>query len=135
MKRILTILTVGLILAAFQPVMAIPALQTYIPGATWNASTQTWVTTSGSFELWVIAANTISKPLYDLTLVTALAKDQSPVAGAFSIDGTDYDNFIFGTPPSWGASAGDYPPHDIYPTNYFELSIASLVVATHTGSV
>lgn len=127
MKRFLTILTVGLILMAVQPVMAIPVLQTYIPGATWNAGTQTWTTTSGSFELWLIAANTDTKPLYDLTLVAALATDQSPVAGALSIDGTDHDSFIYGTPPSWGESEGDYPPHSIYPTNYFELAIASLV--------
>ncbi len=128
MKRLL-VLTAMVVLTAMlsQAAMAIPALQIYIPDATWDASTQTWITGESDFELWVIAANTDSKPLYDLTLSVALADGQAPVAGALSIDGTDYNSFAYGTPPSWGDDAGDYPPHGIYPTNYTELYIADLV--------
>ncbi len=127
MKKTFLILSVLAVMAFGQTALAIPSLQTFIPGASWNAATQTWVTTAGSFELWVIAANTDSKPLYDLTLVGALASAQAPVTGALSIDGSDINSFIYGTPPSWGESAGDYPPHSVYPTNYFELGISSLV--------
>jgi hypothetical protein len=127
MKKTLLAVMVLTLVACGQTALAIPALQTFIPGASWNAATQTWVTLSGSFELWVIAANTNTKPLYDLTLVGALAADQSPVTGALSIDGADINSFSYGTPPSWGDNAGDYPPHGVYPTHYFELAIASLV--------
>jgi hypothetical protein len=127
MKRAMLILSAMAVLALGQPVLAIPSLQTFIPSASWDAATQTWVTTSGTFELWVIAANTASKPLYDLTLVGALASDQDPVTDALTIDGSPVNDFEYGTPPSWGESSGDYPPHGVYPTNYFELSIASLV--------
>jgi hypothetical protein len=36
---------------------AVPNLQLYIEGATYDPGTQTWTTTSGSFKLWVIAQN------------------------------------------------------------------------------
>jgi hypothetical protein len=127
MKKVLFVVSVLAVLAFGQTALAIPALQTFIPGASWNAATETWVTTAGSFEIWIIAANTNTKPLYDLTLVGALAKLQSPVTGALSIDGSDINTFEFGTPPSWGDNAGDYPPHGVYPTHYFELAVSSLV--------
>lgn len=115
-----------LLVLTSQAAFAIPALQIYIPDATWDASTQTWVTGESDFELWVIAANTDSKPIYNLTLCVALM-GETPTPGALTIDGTDYDSFVYGTPPSWGGSAGDYPPHSIYPTNYVEMSVADLV--------
>ena len=123
-------LTIPMLLLAgmlTQSAMAIPALQIYIPDATWDASSQTWVTGASDFELWVIAANTDTKPIYDLTLAVALAHEQAPITDALSIDGSTYNGFVYGTPPSWGDDAGDYPPHGIYPTNYLEFSIASLV--------
>lgn len=128
MKKFALILSlVGLLIAASQTAHAIPALQIYIPGATWDASTQTWVTYSDDFQLQIIAANTDTKPIYDLTLVFALASGQAPIPGALNIDGTDYDSFTYGVPPSWGDNAGSYPPHSVYPTNYYELAVASLV--------
>jgi len=36
------------------PAFAIPDLQLYVEGAQYEASTQTWVTTSNNFKLWVI---------------------------------------------------------------------------------
>ena len=130
MKKLLLILTaVVMVLGYASSAYAIPALQTYInaPDTYWNASTETWITGSGSFELWVIIANTDSKPLYDITLVAALAGGQAPITGALTIGGTDYNSFQYGTPPSWGNSMGDYPPHGVYPTNFMEMSVASLV--------
>lgn len=127
MKKLFVLLPALLVLIACQSAMAIPALQIYIPGAVWNSSSQTWVTDASDFELWVIVANTDSKPVYDLTLVAALDPTEAPVPGALTIDGTDYDSFFYGTPPSWGSNAGNYPPHSIYPSNYAEMQIAALV--------
>jgi hypothetical protein len=39
---------------------AVPNLQLYIEGATYDPGTQTWVTSSGTFKLWVIAQNDAS---------------------------------------------------------------------------
>lgn len=128
MKKVLLLASTVIVLTlSFQSAMAIPALQVYIPGATWDAPSQTWVTSSGDFELWIIAANTDSKPIYDLTMVFALAQGAAPVTDALSIDGTYYNTYSSGTPPSWGDNMGAYPPHGVYPTNYLEYGIASLV--------
>lgn len=54
MKRVLAI---GLLALTLVPTtgFAIPLLQLYIEGATYNSSTQTWVTTASNFKLWVLA--------------------------------------------------------------------------------
>jgi hypothetical protein len=106
---------------------AVPAIQVYIPGADWDAASQTWVIYSSDFELQVITSNADSKPLYNLTLVTSLGPDETPTDGALSIDGVDYNDFTYGTPPEFGDNAGTYPLHGVYPANYFELEIAALV--------
>ncbi len=106
---------------------AIPAIQLYIPGAQYDASTQTWITSENSFELLVITSATDVTPIYDLTLVAALGDGVTPTNGALTIDGVDYNDFHYGTPPSWGYNEGSYPPNGIYPADYFEIGIASLV--------
>ncbi len=52
-RTIAAVLAVGS-LALPQAVQAIPALQIYIDGATWDATRETWVTQSREFDLWVI---------------------------------------------------------------------------------
>ncbi len=70
-------LSLAAILLAFaSSASAIPLLQIYIEGATYDSVSETWVTNSSSFDLWVIA-NTNGPGskgrLYDVTLVaTAL---------------------------------------------------------------
>jgi len=44
---------VGLTIWAL-PALAIPELQLYVEGSTYDASTETWVTNSSNFKLWVI---------------------------------------------------------------------------------
>jgi PEP-CTERM motif-containing protein len=52
MKRL--ILTVALVLSVAAPALAIPELQLWIEGSTYDTSTQTWVTDDSSFKLWVL---------------------------------------------------------------------------------
>ncbi len=122
-KIVLTFLMILMAPAVF----AVPALQLYVnsPDAVYNASTQTWVVNASDFELWVIAADTDTKPLYDLTLVAALGQNESPVDGGLSIDGNSVlaADYEYGSPPSWGDNAGSYPNHSIYPTMYHEMTI------------
>jgi len=131
-KIVLTFLIILMAPAVF----AIPAIQLYInsPDAVYNTATQTWVINASDFELWVIAANADTKPLYDLTLVAALGGNDTPVDGALSIDGNSVlaSEYEFGSPPSWGENAGSMSPHDIYPTMYHELTIGFVNTAPET---
>jgi PEP-CTERM motif len=124
MKKLLlaTLLLAILAPAAF----AVPALQVYMPGGTYNSSTDTWESAGLSFEIWVIAANIDSKPLYDITLVAALGKGVAPVNDGLNIGGHSYQSneFAFGAPPD-GDPDNSLPPHDIYETNYAEFSIGN----------
>jgi len=92
------------------PALAIPELQLYVEGATYDASTETWVTNSSNFKLWVlgdigakgtildvhIAAAYLTGEVGTITLTpttTALLTDPStpsvPVLnGAVGADGT-----------------------------------------------
>ncbi|MBU8934763.1 MAG: choice-of-anchor N protein [candidate division Zixibacteria bacterium] len=133
MKKLLLI---ALIAVMAPSVMAVPAIQLYInsPDASYDATTQTWVVNANEFELWVITANTDSKPIYDLTLVAAFGGEEAtPPSG--SLSATDVNSSIplsqgpmsWGTPPLEGSDAGDYPGHGIYPTWYTEMYISALV--------
>jgi hypothetical protein len=52
---------------------AIPTLQVYIPGATYDTATETWVIdAAGSFELWVVG-NTDQGSIYDVKLAAAVS--------------------------------------------------------------
>ncbi|MFH1700393.1 MAG: choice-of-anchor N protein [Candidatus Zixiibacteriota bacterium] len=125
MKKLLILVTSIFFMAP--AAFAVPAIQIYIPGADWDAASQTWVTYSSDFELQVITSGGDSKPIYGLTLVTSLGPDETPTDGALSINSVDYNDFTYGTPPEFGDNAGTYPSHGIYPANYFELEIAALV--------
>lgn len=124
MKKVLlaTLFLAVMASAAF----AVPALQVYIPGSTYDAGTQSWTIQSGSFEIWVIAANIKTKPLTDITLVAALGKGVNPVNDALSIGGHSYqaNEYTYGTPPA-DDPENSLPPHGVYDTEYAEFSIGN----------
>lgn len=53
-KLVIWALTLGFMFLAGSSAYAVPALQLYIEGATYNTSTETWVTGSNNFRLWVL---------------------------------------------------------------------------------
>jgi len=57
--------------AATTPAAAIPVLQLYIDGATYDEETQTWVTMANTFDLWVIGNVGAHGPILDMHLVAA----------------------------------------------------------------
>jgi hypothetical protein len=57
--------------AAVLPASAIPVLQLYIDGATYDEDTQTWVTDERTFDLWVIGNVASHGPVLDMHLVAA----------------------------------------------------------------
>lgn len=108
-----------------QAARAVPALQLYIEGATYDSSSESWVLSgAGSFNLWVIG-NVAARPIYDVKLAAAVATSETgsitlvptttglitdpstpivPSGGALSADGAV---------PVLG-SGGSLPTHGIY---------------------
>jgi hypothetical protein len=120
----LTILALLLISASS---FAVPTLQLYSPDAVYNSATESWQIFASDFELWVVAANLQKNDIYNITLVAALAQDDTPADGALTIDGNTFNaaDFEYGTPPD----VDPLPPHGVYPTNYAEFLVASVTTA------
>lgn len=110
---------------------AVPNLQLYIPGGTFDASTETWIAPSaGTFEVWVLAGNlTSTKSIYDIGLVASLNPTDQATTGNITITSLDggsvgsynQNDFGWGTPP-----AGDpLPGHGIFPTWYVDQLVTA----------
>lgn len=130
------------------PVQAVPALQLYIEGATYNANTETWVTSSNSFRLWAIG--TIggpggAGPIMDVRLSAAyntaesgsisLGSSTTGGVGGFTDPSTPVDVMSNagggdGAVPVLGNGA-DLPAHGIYVpgTSFLEWELGHFDVA------
>lgn len=106
---------------------ALPAMQLYIPGATYDLGTETWVINASNFELWLVTAYTDTKPLRGVTLTAALAGGDVPVDGGLTIGSTTFlaSDFEYGIPPS-SKGRRSMPRHGIYPTNYAEFYVGNV---------
>jgi hypothetical protein len=128
MKKVLLSLVALAVLAP--AAFAVPNLQLYIPGSTYDQTSDTWVTTSKDFEVWVLAGNLNKGDIYNISLSAALGKDQSPLDGALTIEdlqtsvSTNFDasDYFYGTPPP---DVSALPPHGIFPTNYVEQFVTA----------
>ena len=109
---------------------AVPNLQLYIPGGTFDTSTETWVAPSaGTFEVWVLAGNiSATESIYDIGLSASIGEN-SGQTGSLSITSLDgggsgtYDetDFAWGTPP-----VGDpLPGHGIFPSWYVDQLVTA----------
>ena len=72
-------------LAAPQPACAVPDLQLYVEGATYDPQTETWVTASNSFTLQVLVAN---HTLEGVKVAAAIPQDVDPTSGTVMMDGS-----------------------------------------------
>ena len=135
MKKIITLLSLVVLFTG--SAFAVPNLQIYIPGATYDASSETWITYEHTnFEVWIVAAKLDKGAIYDVTLVAALM-GETPVDGALEItpDGGstvtyNADDFTYGTPPSDGDDDDpNLPPHGVYPTDYVEMLATSVTTS------
>lgn len=70
-----SLFTVLFIVSLNSNVFAVPALQMYIEGSVYDQTTETWVVTGNSFNLWVLAATSNNKItdniIYDIKLTYA----------------------------------------------------------------
>ncbi len=71
MKRLIQGLIVSGMLSAAVTAHAIPALQLYIDGATWDAVNQTWEISSDSFDLWVLGDVGQVGTIFDVNLAAS----------------------------------------------------------------
>ena len=109
---------------------AVPNLQLYIPGGTFDTSTKTWVApTAGSFDVWVLAGNiSATESIYDIGLVASIGSDNT-TAGSLTITSLNgggsstYSNtdYAWGTPPS----GNPLPGHGIFPSWYVDQLVTT----------
>jgi hypothetical protein len=117
-------LVVVVLVAAQCPVWAVPDLQLYVEGATWDAATETWVTTLSEFDIQVIGANNV---VADVKLAAALPDGTDPASGTVTLDPIGYGPqtaWQYGIPVMGDGSS--LPPHGIYPTWYTTLPVGDL---------
>jgi hypothetical protein len=101
---------------------AYPVLQLTIDTGTYDWSTETWVSSTSSFNLTAFA----TKALTDVRLAVALGSGVAPSNGTISIDGfaLAVADFVYGLPPfstiNPDGNGGDLAPHEIYPTYFAE---------------
>jgi hypothetical protein len=137
------------------PTLAVPALQLYSPGSTYNTSTESWETFADPFELWVVGATTprwvtvidnlsllIAVPSHQwdpaatvrITPVLTNPSDNNPLTGFGPVD-LDSSNVLFGDPDDFGLYDGaNYPEHGIYPTYFWPVSLPALQVDPVNGA-
>lgn len=120
-KNFLTIAAaLGLTVALSGSAKAIPSLQVFIPGATYDVATETWVTTESNFTVWIVA----SEPVYGVSITASLG-GADPYGGLITMGGTSYSgaDFTSGLHP-------DLPPHGIFPTDWVDYGIGDLTTMT-----
>lgn len=76
----------ALLIASANGAAAVPTLQLYIEGATYDVVTETWVTTSNTFNLWVIGIS----PVDDVKLSVAYMTGET---GSISLTPTTAGDF------------------------------------------
>jgi hypothetical protein len=125
MKRLLLGSVLAAMLMLVPSAFAIPTLQLYIAGGTYDATTQTWVTSASSFDLYVIALSGQN----DVKVSMALDTPEGSTPGcSVDVNGTNYGSFTYGyaplsnDPSLWDGGNDDLPTHGIYPAWYTEFN-------------
>jgi len=116
---------------------ALPALQLFIAGAEYDTRSQTWITTSNSFDLYVISANTIRN---DVIVSMALGQTDNPADAGITFGGNVISNsdWVYGYAPmdndvsNW--SFDDIQRHNVFPTNFTEFNTGTYGVDQQVGS-
>src|SRR5262245_11509704 len=89
LKKLLILAVLATCLLGSSTAQALPNLQIYVDGATWDAGTQTWVISSPTFKLWVISDGSI---VNDVKLVAAFNTGE---AGSIAISGSTTGSAVF----------------------------------------
>jgi hypothetical protein len=106
----------ALALLGAAPAQAVPKLQLYIDGATYDTATETWVTTDGTFDLWVIGnvdgpGGAHGDPILDVRLSAAFVTgDAGSITLTPTTTSTVTDPSTPGAPTNNGTSADGAVP-------------------------
>ncbi len=127
------LLTVSTILLGFSFANALPALQLYIDGASYDYDTGTWVIEDEpEFDLYVVGdIPTGEEMLENVKLVISTDSESEPV-GTVMIDGNSLpdDGWEFGSPPFPPV----FPPHGVFPAWYFVYDIGDFQAIGGVGN-
>lgn len=114
------------LLGAVKPAAAVPNLQVYIEGASWDPVTETWVIGAPDFYVQVIGAHNV---IDGVKLAAALVPDTTdPGSGSITLDPVGFwegpqTAFQYGTPTM--GDGDPLPAHGIYPTWYLTLPMGT----------
>lgn len=137
-----TILIATIVMTLCASAFALPNIQLFIDAtdAHYDAGSQTWVTNSHSFNLYVIGNEVMS----DVKLSVALDNDEFGQSASTSgvnvnVGGLSSTNWGWGYPPfetiaNWDHS-DDLAGHGIFPTWYKEYSLGSFAKVSGVGDV
>jgi len=103
MKRFSPLVAAAGLMMLASAAHAVPALQLYIDGATYDSVNETWLVTSNSFDLWVLGDTGGSGNIYGVNLVAS-----GYGAGTVSITPTTTANPLAGADPSTPVAPIDY---------------------------
>ena len=120
-----------LAIVAPQPAWAVPDLQLYVEGATWDPQTETWVTASATFNLKVLVANHTLDGVY---VAVAIPPDDDPTSGTVKMGpgmGTLVPISTDKGVPIMG-NGKPLPGHGIYPTYFGTYYLGTLVPTAAT---
>jgi hypothetical protein len=126
MRKLVLWSIAAMILLAAPSVFAIPDLQLYIAGATYDDATETWVTTETSFDLYVIGKTGQNGVKVSMALDGPGQYDTPSTT--VDVNGTNYSSFTYGYAPlsyyatQWNGGNNDLPKHDIFPAWFTEFS-------------
>jgi PEP-CTERM motif-containing protein len=103
MKRLVSFSALAGLMMLAGTAHAIPPLQLYIDGATYDTVNQTWVVTSNSFDLWVLGNTSGFGAIYGVNLVAS-----GYGSGSVSITPTTTSSSLAGSDPSTPVTPTDY---------------------------
>lgn len=122
-------------------VQAVPTLQLYIDGATYDDATETWVSYGSSFDLYVIGKGDLQDVRFSMALED-LGSGDDPSSAGVMIDGSAYPTgtWTYGyaplsyLPSTWNGG-DDLPKHGIYPAWYTEFGMGDFTAQGGIGDV
>lgn len=116
---------------------AVPSLQLFIDGATYDWGSQTWVTHSGGFDLYVVSANS-SKSDVIVSLALAQGDNRNNIDANFGGHQIQNSDWAWGyapignAPDEWNGGQ-DLPRHGIFPTWFTEMHTGAYGLGSQVG--
>jgi hypothetical protein len=95
MRHTVGLIVFGLMMFFHAQAWAIPNLQIYIPGATYDTNTETWVINSYEYELWIIGAH---EHVDDVKIAFAVPNDNTNPEASIEVTWLDPANPDYGSP-------------------------------------